>query len=216
MHSFGARQPGYSYPYTELVKDLKGNAVYGTVFIECGSKYQPGWPMQDPLASLPESKWVQSIANESDAPMAIVAHLDLTQGRDAVERAVTAHVKAAPNLVGIRHSLAWHKDAPVFSRKFEGQTEEVSRNGLFHEGMEVLAKHGLSYDVWLFHTNLHNSSIWHAPAPKHRSSVTTWVAPWAALQRAFRWKHSCRNGALIWLSSPNAKMYASSCQVCLC
>jgi len=153
-HSFGEKFPGYSYPHSELVRDLAGNAVVGTVFIECGAEYHNRWPMLDPLQSVAESKWVQAIADSSSVPMAIVAHMDLTQGRASVERAVAAHREAAANLVGVRHSLAWHQNAPVFSRKHEGQAEAVSRSASFREGMEVLAEHGLSYDVWLFHTNL--------------------------------------------------------------
>jgi len=154
MHSFGPKQPGSNYPYASLVEDLKGNAVVGTVFVECGSEYKNHWPMSDPLTSLPESKWVQAIADKGAVPMAIVAHFDLSQGREATERAVAAHRASAPNLVGVRHSLAWHRDAPVFSRKLEGQPEALSRMPAFREGMEVLAAHGLSYDAWLFYHNL--------------------------------------------------------------
>jgi len=154
VHSFGTRQAGHNYPHEQLVSDAKGNAVVGTVFVECNTQYQGGWPMPDQERSAAESKWVQKIADQSPVPMAIIAHLDLFHGRESMERGIMAHRGVAANLVGVRHSLAWHEGAPVYSRSLDGQIKEVSKHQGFRDSMEVLADHGLSFDTWLFHTNL--------------------------------------------------------------
>jgi len=135
---------------------LKGNNVVATVFIECGHRYAAHVAAlkADPLESMKETVEIQAIADKSKAPMAIVSHMDLSLGRASVEKVVKAHKEAGKNLVGIRHALAWIKDRPVCSRIMEAQEENVSKSEKFREGMEVLAENGLSYDCWLFHTNL--------------------------------------------------------------
>lgn len=153
-HSFGTRQAGHAYPYEQLQKDLAGNAVVGTVFLECNTEYHGGWPMPDQERSAAESEWVQGIADESAQPMAIVAHLDMSQGRESLEKGLEAHRKVAPNLVGVRHALAWHSGAPVYSRVLDGQPPKVSEQPGFREAMSVLAEQGLAYESWHFHTNL--------------------------------------------------------------
>uniref|UniRef100_A0A7S1W403 Amidohydrolase-related domain-containing protein n=1 Tax=Alexandrium catenella TaxID=2925 RepID=A0A7S1W403_ALECA len=153
-HSFGTRQAGHAYLHDQLQKDAAGNGVVGTVFLECNTEYEGGWPMEDQTRSAAESKWVQGIADKTAQPMAIVAHLDLFQGRESVEKGLAAHREVAPNLVGVRHALAWHKSNPVYSRVIDGQIEKVSEQKSFREAVDVLGEQGLTFDTWLFHTNL--------------------------------------------------------------
>jgi len=157
VHTFGKRCPiMLAWPYEQLAQEMKGNNVVATVFIESGFRYEEGFgAMQDnPLAPLEETKAVQQIADRSKAPMGIVAKVDLSQGREVVEKALKAHREAGRNLVGVRHTLAWLKDLPFVQAGLLGQPEAVSRSDKFREGMEVLAEEGLPCDTWLFSTNL--------------------------------------------------------------
>jgi len=157
VHSFSKRCTVYlPWPYEQLAKEMEGNGVVATVFIECGHRYQEGYrSMQnDPFASVEETRAIQQIADRSKAPMGIVAHVVLDQGREVVEKVLKAHREAGRNLIGVRHSLAWVKDIPLAHPGLGGQPEAVSRAEEFREGMEVLAENGLSYDTWLYHYNL--------------------------------------------------------------
>jgi len=125
VNSFGVRQGVLTYD--RLAKDMAGNNIVGTVFIEAHYMYDQGTLFRSsPCPPLGETRAVQAVADQSPVPMAIVSHIDLSLGRDAVKDLVAKHREVGKNLVGIRHNLAWHKDACVYSRHLDGQPEILS------------------------------------------------------------------------------------------
>jgi len=143
------------YQHKDVVQDMEGNGILGTVFVECGARYNANqWPLRGPFDPIAESAWVQSIAEESPVPMGIVAHVDLVAGPEMVEKVIIAHKAAARNLVGIRHNLAWHPFLPMVSRKSVGQPPELSKAPSFRNSVREIGKQGLIFETWIYHVNI--------------------------------------------------------------
>jgi predicted TIM-barrel fold metal-dependent hydrolase len=127
--------------------------------VECGSKYADDQP--DSLAPVGETAFVQGLADQSAsgqhgamrANSGIVGHADLLLG-EAVDAVLEAHLAASPDRFrGVRHSAAWHEsDAirPSHSRNVPHMLT-VDR---FRRGFSRLKRYGLSFDAWLFHTQI--------------------------------------------------------------
>ncbi|MEO1063718.1 MAG: amidohydrolase family protein [Actinomycetota bacterium] len=149
---------GSVYLAAELLADVAGSHnVVRTVFVECGSDYDQGRAEQ--LRPVGETDFVRRQATDAertgDGPVigAIVGHADMMLG-DAVEEVLAAHVEAGGGLFrGIRHATSWDASdeiRPGHSRPF-GQ---MMRTPEFQAGVRTLAGMGLSFDAWLFHTQL--------------------------------------------------------------
>lgn len=95
-----------------------------------------------PDDALPETVWLQSLADKSGKPNAIVAFAALNN--PDVERLLAAH-SAYRNVCGIRHILNWHANPRL---------TYTSRNLLddeaFARGYGLLAKYNLSFDLQIY------------------------------------------------------------------
>jgi predicted TIM-barrel fold metal-dependent hydrolase len=93
------------------------------------------------------------IYGQSRAAAAIIGHANLNLG-ESVEPVLEALQAASPNRFrGIRHSVTWDPHPEVentAAHQKEGQL--ASEN--FRAGARVLARKGLSFDVWLFFPQL--------------------------------------------------------------
>jgi len=150
---------GSRYLLDELLADTQAHRIEQTVFVECGSMYRAAGP--EPLRPVGETEFVQGIAAQSAsggygairANAGIVGHANLLLGA-AVDEVLEAHLAASPNRFrGIRHSAAWHPSDQI-RRSHSSPPPHMLADAKFREGFARLAPHGLSFDAWLFHTQI--------------------------------------------------------------
>ncbi len=146
------------YLLDELLEDTgSGHNVVSTVFVECGAFYRRGGLREMRFAG--ETEFVQGVAamaasgryGETRAAAGIVSRADLSEG-DAVRRVLEAHMAASPNRFrGIRHATAWD---PALPPSHTQPTEGLLADPAFRKGFAHLGELGLSFDAWLYHTQI--------------------------------------------------------------
>ena len=157
---FRTERPQYQrYLLHELVADLNsGHNVRSTVFIEARAMYRSDGPEE--MRPVGEVEFVQGLAAASAsglygpgrAAAAIVGHADLSLGKE-VEPVLEALQAASPNRFrGIRHSVTWDPSPEVESTT--QKTPGLLADDRFREGARVLARRGLSFEGWLYFTQL--------------------------------------------------------------
>ena len=174
LHSEPALEPGLAIidahhhlwdhadnPYlgADLSADVTaGHRILATVFVECGAMYrQNGAPA---LASLGETEFVNQTAEASDAvgascriAAAIVGNANLLLGAE-VGAVLDAHLQAAPGrFKGVRNSSVHHPD-PRARGSLANPLPGLLLDAQFRQGFACLAPRGLSFDAWLYHTQL--------------------------------------------------------------
>lgn len=152
--------PQNRYLLDELLQDTGGgHNVAETVFVECMAMYRKAGPRA--MKPVGETEFVQGIAAQSASgqygPTAVAAGIvsfaDLTLGA-AVEPVLEAHVAASRNRFrGIRHATSWHA-SPDIRNAHTQPPEGLLFDAKFREGFARLQKLGLSFDAWLYHTQL--------------------------------------------------------------
>ncbi len=155
-HHLWEREGGYLLD--ELLADLNsGHQVQATVFAQCGYAYRTEGP--EALRPVGETERVTAIANEAVARgvpqqvcAGIVGHADLTLG-DAVHDVLQAHIAAGDGRFrGVRHITARHDafNASLLGRPSAGLHQHTG----FRRGLAQLQALGLSFDAWLYHTQI--------------------------------------------------------------
>jgi predicted TIM-barrel fold metal-dependent hydrolase len=104
--------------------------VVGAVHIDAGAA------ADDALA---ETQWLEGLADSEGLPSAIVAFAALDDPN--VETLLAAHA-AHPRVRGIRHIINWHPDP---RRTYTPR--DVTGDAAWQAGFGLLAKHGLSFDL---------------------------------------------------------------------
>ena len=122
-----------------LLEELHGESaplgVAGSVYIQCG------WPPDN--AAL-ETRWVQSVAERSEKPLAIIGWADLADpGLGAL---LDAHGESA-NFRGIRQMLNWHDKAQYRAAGIDGT---VMDDKTWRRGFAELAERGLIFELMIF------------------------------------------------------------------
>ncbi len=151
-------RPGSRYYLDELLADAtSGHNVIATVFLQCYWAYRTTGPEE--LRPVGETEFVASVAEEAErrrsrvrACAAIVGHADLHLG-ERVDAVLEAHLAVAGGRFrGIRHVTARHPDllASIAAPPPLGLMGEAS----FRAGFARLARYELSFDAWLYHTQL--------------------------------------------------------------
>ena len=149
---------GGGYFLDELLADIGGgHNVVSTVFLQCAYGYRTGGP--EAMKPVGETEFVTALAEESDRRgttarvcEGIVGHADLRLG-DAVAPVLEAHMEAGHGRFrGIRHVTARNEEfrasvVPV-------PPARVMADGAFRSGYARLKEHGLSFDAWLYHTQI--------------------------------------------------------------
>jgi L-fuconolactonase len=152
--------PSGRYLLDELLADLRtGHNVVATVFAECSAMLrQDGDPEYRWVG---ETEFVNGIAAMSASGAygparvcaGIVGRADLRLG-ERVRPVLEAHVAAGGGRFrGVRNNATWDPDPALHSPRLViepgllGQAE-------FRQGVRELGKLGLSYDCWLYHTQL--------------------------------------------------------------
>ncbi len=155
-HHLWEREGGYLLD--DLLADIGGgHNVVATVFAQCGYAYRSDGPVA--LRPVGETERIAAIARQAVArgvPQAvcagIVGHADMTLG-DAVADVLQAHVQAAGGAFrGVRHINAWHAD---FNASLLGRPPaDLFQQPVFRRGLQALQAAGLSFDAWLYHTQI--------------------------------------------------------------
>jgi predicted TIM-barrel fold metal-dependent hydrolase len=149
-HHFSEHWGGYLLP--ELLADTgSGHRIEQTVYVQCGWHYRnEGAEAMRPIG---ETEAVVAIAAQSPArtrvAAGIVGYADLLLG-DAIDEVLAAQVIAGKGRFrGVRNSGARH---PAFRHGvLPRPIENLYAQPSFRRGYACLARHGLSFDAWIYH-----------------------------------------------------------------
>jgi len=150
---------GNTYFLDELLADLgSGHNVVATVFLQCFWAYRTSG--QQELRPVGETEFVASVAADAERRKTtarvcagIVGYADLHLG-ERVDTVLEAHRAAGGNRFrGIRQITARH---PRFLASMSTPPAfALMGDPKFRAGFSRLGKYGLSYDAWLYHTQIH-------------------------------------------------------------
>ncbi len=160
-HLFGSPEDPIHYRLEDLREDIaSGHRLLGTVYIEA---YESGWRKTGPEAMRPVGE-VELIVGLTAAPVqvphgscqvaaGIVSYVDLTHG-DRVADVLEAQLKAADGrLRGVRHRTAT-ADGTVGAFIKDPPKPHLLSDREFRRGFAQLDQFGLSFDAWIYHTQL--------------------------------------------------------------
>lgn len=149
--------PTSRYLVDEFLQDISGgHRILKTVFVECLQFYDDDAPKE--LQPVDETRTVEELATAAPAPgqteiaAGIVGFADLTLG-DGVRAVLEAHLQASPRFRGIRYATAWHRDAAIRNAHTH-PPDKLMSDPTFREGLQHVADMGLSFDAWLYHSQL--------------------------------------------------------------
>lgn len=146
------------YLLDEFLNDVsEGHKLKKTVYVECRRRYRTEGP--EHLRAVGETEFIEGIVSayqgNSDGPQiaaGIVGFADLTLGA-AVEEVLEAHMRASSRFRGIRYMTAWHESDQLRNAQTE-PTKDLLQDDTFLQGFACLEKHSLSFDAWVYHTQI--------------------------------------------------------------
>jgi predicted TIM-barrel fold metal-dependent hydrolase len=122
------------YPIEEFRRDVEPCNVVKSIYV------QTNWP---PGGELIEAEWVQSVADATGWPHALVAYADLA---DPGVGSVLDKLSAFPVLRGIRQQLHWHEN-PQY--RFAPRPDVMNDAG-WRKGMAEIADRKLVFELQVF------------------------------------------------------------------
>ncbi|MGH2458226.1 MAG: amidohydrolase family protein [Chloroflexota bacterium] len=153
-------RPGWRYLLDDLLADLKsGHRIIATVFVQCRSMHRTSGPEE--LRPVGETEFVNGVGAMSASGgygptricAGIVGHADLRLGA-RVQPVLEAHLRAGGDRFrGIRHIVAWNADASTLNPGNPAPADLLADRS-FREGFGRLAPLGLSFDAWLYHSQI--------------------------------------------------------------
>lgn len=151
--------PGSRYLLPELLADTgSGHNVVSTVFVECAAMYRAAGP--EAMRPVGETDFVNGVAamaasggfGPTQAALGIVGFADLTLG-SAVGEVLDAHMSVTSRFKGIRHAAGWDA-SPDVRNSHSNPIEQLLSDSSFREGFAELGARNLSFDCWLYHTQI--------------------------------------------------------------
>ena len=151
--------PNSQYLLSQLLEDTgSGHNIVSTVFVECSSMYRATG--DDALKPVGETEFVNGVAamsasgqySQMQACAGIVSFADLTLGAK-VGPVLDEHMRLSPRFRGIRHAAGWDESDQV-RNSHTNPMRHLYLNDTFRIGFEELEKRGLSFDAWLYHTQI--------------------------------------------------------------
>ena len=142
-----------------LLDTASGHNVVATVYMEARSMYRDQGPEE--MRPVGETEFANGIAamcssgiyGKTRACAAIVGHADLTLG-NRVEPVLSALMRAGgERFRGIRHGVSWDADPSIVSPASPVRAGLLA-DKTFREGVAVVGRLGLSYDVSLYHPQI--------------------------------------------------------------
>ncbi len=151
---------GSRYLLDEVLADLKdGHRILATVFLQCDSMYRSGG---DPaLVPIGETEFVNGVAamaaSGTYGPIkvcdGIVGFADFFLGAE-VDRTLEMHLaRGGDRFKGVRHCSVWDADQTIKSTPMDFP-KGLLLDPKFRAGFARLARHSLSFDGWLYHTQI--------------------------------------------------------------
>lgn len=148
------------YLFDEFLADVSaGHNVVATVFAECRSMWRESGPER--MRPVGETEFVAGIAAMSESgefgpcrvSAGIVGHADLSEGA-AVADVLEAHIACSGGRFrGIRQSAVWSEDETIKTTSIL-PPRGLMQDETFRKGFAQLAKYNLSFDAWVYHTQL--------------------------------------------------------------
>jgi len=148
------------YFLPDLLADLgTGHNIISTVFMECHAMYRQGGDPE--LAPVGEVEFVNGVAAMSASGAygptriceGIIGRAELTLGARA-RRVLEALIAAGGGRFrGVRYSAVWHPD-PAARGSSVLAPPGVLSEASFREGFACLKTLGLTFDAWVYHTQL--------------------------------------------------------------
>lgn len=158
FNPFGMMRQQY-YMTEELIDDFVGGGhnVTRSVFVTTHAFFNA--KADEVMKPLGEVQFVQGIAAQFASgkygalrcAAGIIGHADLAKFGADVEPLLLACKAASPNYRGIRGNGAHDPNMPKSSF---APSAGLYRDAKFREGFALLAKHGLSFDAWVFSSQL--------------------------------------------------------------
>jgi len=151
---------GNRYLLDDILEDTSsGHRIVSTVFMECRAMYRQGGDPE--LACLGETEFVNGIAAMSASggygptrvAEAIVGRVNLMLGAGARRILEAQMAVAGGRFRGVRYITVSHPD-PSARGASTNQEPGILLDPRFREGFAELAPLGLSFDAWLYHTQL--------------------------------------------------------------
>jgi len=151
-------RPPERYALDELLTEfVSGHNIRASVFVECTAMFRADGP--EALKPIGETEYVNGVAAASASGIygpsrlcaGIVSYADLTAG-EAVRRLLEAHIRASTRFRGIRQQ-AQH-DPVLGSMARRRPPPGLLKNPEFRAGFAALAPLGLSFDAYLYFTQL--------------------------------------------------------------
>src|SRR5579871_3604346 len=154
------QRPGWRYLLDDLLADTgSGHNIVATVYMEARSMYRDQGPEE--MRPVGETEFANGIAamcssgafGKTRACAGIIGHADLTLG-SRVEPVLSALMHAGgERFRGIRHGVSWDAD-PAIVNPASPVHAGLLADKTFREGVAVLSRLGLSYDVSLYHPQI--------------------------------------------------------------
>lgn len=147
---------GEHYRLDDFLRDAgSGHNIVSSVLVECGTHYWREGPEE--TRPLGETEFFESVARAASDPQirtkvaaGIVGHVDLALG-EAVKSVLEAHGSISPvRFRGIRHQTTYDADQSIRSTAAKGILAQDS----FRRGVASLAKYHLTFDAWIYHTQI--------------------------------------------------------------
>ncbi|HLY58485.1 MAG TPA: amidohydrolase family protein [Stellaceae bacterium] len=152
-------RPPEKYGFEEVLADaMRGHNVRATVFMECTAMYKPDGP--EPLRSVGETEYVNGVAAMSYSGIlgprgicaGIVSATDFRYG-DEVATVLEAHIRAGGGRFRGMRQQSQH-DEHIGSLARRAPPPGLLLDAKFRRGFACLAPLGLTFDAYLYHTQL--------------------------------------------------------------
>ncbi len=161
-HHFWDRPAGryHRYMLDDILDDIgMGHNVRATVYMQCGAMYRATGPVA--LHPVGETEFVNGVAAMSasghygacQVAAGIVGHANLLLGTD-VQGVLQAHIQCGGGRFrGVRHISTWH-DHPELVNTRNPAPKDLFHQEVFRNGFAQLAPLGLSFDAWLYQSQI--------------------------------------------------------------
>ena len=153
-------RPGSRYLADDLLADMNsGHNIVATVYVQAQSMYRQSGPSE--MRPVGETEFVNGVAamfasgamGRSRGCAGIVGRADLMLG-GRVEPVLLAHLRAGGDRFrGVRHTTSWDADTRLNNPDYPSPPA-LLMDRTFREGIEVLARLGLSFDAMVYHPQL--------------------------------------------------------------
>jgi predicted TIM-barrel fold metal-dependent hydrolase len=154
-------RPGNRYLLHDLVDDVSsGHNIRATVFLECREMYRAEGPPD--TRSVGETTFVAGVAAMSESGKygptkccaGIIGNVDLRAVGGRARGILEQHIAASGGRFrGIRNGATWHSD-PSLRVFTSGSGEGLYVDRSFREGFAALAPLNLTFEAWMFHSQL--------------------------------------------------------------